>query len=153
MTANQTPVTMQYGASDKTDRPLGRSIKRGMLNQCPACGSGKLFRSYLKVVDNCAACGEDYHHHRADDLPAYLVIVVVGHAVVPALLAMETAYAPPYWVHALIWLPITLVSSLALLQPVKGAVVALQWQTGMHGFQESKLRRTADERRLAQASV
>ena len=59
MTANQTHVTIQYGAEEKIERPLGRSIKRGMLNQCPACGSGKLFRSYLKVVDNCAACGEE----------------------------------------------------------------------------------------------
>lgn len=132
---------------------LGRALWRGFTMKCPHCGEGCLFGRFLKVVDHCEACGESYAAQRADDLPAYLVIVVVGHAVVPALLAVETAYAPPYWVHALIWLPITLVSSLALLQPVKGAVVGLQWQVGMHGFQESKLRRIADERRLAQASV
>jgi len=66
---------------------------------------------------------------------------------------VETAYAPPYWVHALIWLPITLISSLALLQPVKGAVVSLQWQVGMHGFQESTQRPMANERMLAQVST
>jgi uncharacterized protein (DUF983 family) len=121
--------------------------------KCPHCGEGHLFGRFLKVVDHCEVCGESYAAQRADDLPAYLVIVVVGHAVVPALLAVETAYAPPYWLQALIWLPITLVSSLVLLQPVKGAVVGLQWQTGMHGFQDAKQRRIAGERQLVQASI
>lgn len=132
---------------------LGRALWRGFAMKCPHCGEGHLFGRFLKVADHCEACGESYSAQRADDLPAYLVIVVVGHAVVPALLAVETVYAPPYWVHALIWLPITLVSSLALLQPVKGAVVGLQWQVGMHGFEDAKQRRAADARRLAQASI
>ena len=61
--------------------------------------------------------------------------------VVPALLAVETAYAPPAWLQLLIWLPLTMFSALGLLQPTKGAIVALQWQTGMHGFEEAKRRR------------
>jgi len=132
---------------------LGLAMWRGFKMKCPHCGEGHLFGRFLKVVDHCDACGESYSAQRADDLPAYLVIVIVGHAVVPALLALETAYAPPYWLHALIWLPITLISSLALLQPVKGSVVGLQWQIGMHGFQESKRRRAAQEQRLAQVSI
>jgi uncharacterized protein (DUF983 family) len=132
---------------------LGLAMWRGFKMKCPHCGEGHLFGRFLKVVDHCDACGESYSAQRADDLPAYLVIVIVGHAVVPALLALETAYAPPYWLHALIWLPITLISSLALLQPVKGSVVGLQWQIGMHGFQESKRRRAAEEQRLAQVSI
>ncbi len=132
---------------------LSLALRRGFTMKCPSCGKGHLFGRFLKVVDHCEACGESYSAQRADDLPAYLVIVVVGHAVVPALLALETAYAPPYWLQALIWLPITLVSSLGLLQPVKGAVVGLQWQTGMHGFQDSKRRRVADAQQLAQAST
>ncbi len=87
---------------------------------------------------HCEVCGEDFTPQRADDFPAYLVIVVVGHIVVPSLLAVEIAYAPPVWLQLLIWLPVTLFSSLALLQPIKGAIVALQWQTGMHGFEESR---------------
>ena len=132
---------------------LSLALRRGFTMKCPSCGKGHLFGRFLKVVDHCEACGESYSAQRADDLPAYLVIVVVGHAVVPALLALETAYAPPYWLQALIWLPITLVSSLGLLQPVRGAVVGLQWQTGMHGFQDSKRRRVADAQQLAQAST
>lgn len=132
---------------------LGLAMWRGFTMKCPSCGKGHLFGRFLKVVDQCSACGEAYTAQRADDLPAYLVIVVVGHAIVPAILAVETLYAPPYWLHALIWLPLTLLSSLALLQPTKGAVVGLQWQTGMHGFQESKQRRLAESRCAAPAQA
>ncbi len=72
MTTTSSDQAIRYGGSDEVERPLGRSIKRGMLNTCPACGSGKLFKSFLKPVDNCAACGEAMHHHRSDDLPPYL---------------------------------------------------------------------------------
>jgi uncharacterized protein (DUF983 family) len=109
--------------------------------RCPNCGHGGLFGKFLKVVDHCPACGEEYRHHRADDFPAYLVIVVIGHLVVPALLIVEVAYAPPIWLQYLIWLPVIVFGALALLQPTKGAVVALQWQLGMHGFEQSKRRR------------
>lgn len=118
--------------------------------RCPHCGTGKLFGRFLKVVDHCSACGEEFCHHRADDFPAYVVILVVGHAVVPAVLAVETNYAPPMWLEFLIWLPLTFMSALALLQPAKGAIVALQWQLGMHDFAASKLRRsTCIEARVA----
>lgn len=72
-------------------------------------------------------------------------MVVVGHLVVPAILAIETAYAPPVWLQLAVWLPVTLFASLALLQPTKGAIVGLQWQLGMHGFEAAKLRREATE--------
>jgi uncharacterized protein (DUF983 family) len=124
----------QYGGGAQVERPLGRSIKRGMLNSCPACGSGKLFRKYLKVVDNCAACGEAYHHHRADDLPAYLVILVLGHVLVGGFMLTDLAFPAPGWVHFAIWAPIGVIASLLSLQPIKGGVVGLQWALKMHGF-------------------
>jgi len=80
-------------------------------------------------------------HHCADDFPAYVVIAAVGHVIVPAILVVETAYAPALWLQLLIWLPITTLSALALLQPTKGAIVGLQWQLGMDGFDPSKRRR------------
>jgi uncharacterized protein (DUF983 family) len=116
---------------------------RGFRGRCPNCGEGHVFRSFLKVADKCEVCGEEFHHHRADDFPAYLVIVLVGHIVVPLVLHVETAYAPPYWVHAALWVPLTVALSVGLLQPVKGAVVALQWFAGMHGFEEAKKLREA----------
>ncbi|MBR0825920.1 DUF983 domain-containing protein [Bradyrhizobium manausense] len=132
---------------------LAKAMWRGFRGKCPHCGEGHLFARFLKVADRCEACGEEFFHHRADDLPAYLVIVVVGHLVVPAILAIETAYAPAVWLQLAVWLPVTLIASIALLQPTKGAVVGLQWQVGMHGFEDSKHRREAGELALARAGT
>src|ERR1700712_4847486 len=117
-------------------RDVWTAMKRGFLGRCPNCGEGKIFRAYLKVADACTVCGQDLHHHRADDLPAYLVIVIVGHIVVPLALSIETNFAPPVMWQLGIYLPITLIASLLLLQPVKGAVVGMQWALRMHGFDE-----------------
>ena len=115
-------------------RPVFGSLLRGAFLRCPACGMGRIFRRYLKVADNCGTCGEALHHHRADDAPPYFVIVIVGHVVVSLVLALEMAYRPPLWLHAALWLPLTVILSLMLLPPVKGATVALQWALLMHGF-------------------
>jgi uncharacterized protein (DUF983 family) len=118
--------------------PTFEAVSKGFRGHCPACGQGRMFRAYLKVADNCPACGEELHHHRADDFPAYLVIIITGHILVPIVLAVETALAPPMWLSIPLWLSIAATMSVSLLQPVKGAVVALQWQLGMHGFEESR---------------
>lgn len=127
--------TRASGASEKRD--VWTALKRGFRGRCPRCGEGKLFRAYLKVADNCSVCGLDFTPHRADDLPAYLVIVIVGHIVVPTALIIETDFAPPVWLQLSIYLPLTLVASLLLLQPVKGAVVGIQWALKMHGFDDN----------------
>lgn len=115
-------------------RDMWRAMTRGFLRRCPHCGQGRLFRAFLKVVDRCESCGEEFHHHRADDAPAYFVIFIVGHAVVPIALSVELAFAPPYWLHALLWGTLSIVLAMGLLQPIKGAVVGWQWAMRMHGF-------------------
>jgi len=120
---------------------LTEAMRRGLTMRCPHCGKGRLFGRFLKVVDRCPACGEVMSHHRADDFPAYLVIVIVGHLLVPTALLVEVNYAPPLWLDLLIWLPLTAICAAALLQPVKGAVVGMQWQMGLHGFAPAKERR------------
>jgi len=120
------------------------AIVRGLLGRCPCCGQGRMFRAFLKVRDQCEVCGEELYHHRADDFPAYVVIFIVGHALVPAVLFVETHFSPSYWTHVALWLPTTLVLVLGLLQPVKGAIVALQWSMGMHGFEAAKKARSPE---------
>ncbi|WP_425374557.1 DUF983 domain-containing protein [Mesorhizobium waimense] len=120
--------------SGRVARPLWTAIKRGMLGRCPHCGEGKLFRGFTKSVDACAVCGEELHHHRADDLPAYLVIVIVGHIVLGAFMGVESTSTLSTWQHIAIWVPLTILLAVALLQPVKGAVIGLQWALYMHGF-------------------
>ncbi|MGD9847098.1 MAG: DUF983 domain-containing protein [Hyphomicrobiaceae bacterium] len=118
----------------RSERPLQQALLRGAMGRCPACGAGRMFSSYLKVVASCPHCGEDLHHQRADDAPAYFTMVIVGHVVVAGVLMMERAFVPPTWVQLSVWLPMTLVLSLALLPVVKGMLVALQWALRMHGF-------------------
>lgn len=118
--------------------PLFHDLSRGFACKCPKCGQGRLFGKWLKVVDRCAACGEEFHHHRADDFPAYVVILILGHVMVTYALWLEEVFAPPGWVHIATTIPLCVVLAVALLQPVKGAIVALQWRMGMHGFRDSK---------------
>jgi uncharacterized protein (DUF983 family) len=126
--------TRDSAAAEKRD--VWTAMKRGFRGRCPRCGEGKLFRAFLKVDNSCSVCGLDFTPHRADDLPAYLVIVIVGHLLVPIILWVETNYSPPVWLQLSIYLPFTLIASLLLLQPVKGAVVGMQWALRMHGFDE-----------------
>ena len=132
-----TSATWSQETALKERRDVWQALKRGFRGRCPRCGEGKLFRAFLKTADRCSSCSQDFTPHRADDLPAYLVIVIVGHIVVPLALWIETNYSPPVALQLAIYLPITLVASLALLQPVKGAVVGMQWALRMHGFDEA----------------
>ena len=127
--------TPERAAGEKRD--VWTAVKRGFRCRCPRCGEGRMFRAFLKTADNCSVCGLDFTPHRADDLPAYLVIVIVGHIVVPLALSIETNFSPPVWMQLATYLPLTLILSLALLQPVKGAVVGFQWALRMHGFDEN----------------
>jgi uncharacterized protein (DUF983 family) len=129
---------MMHSPDDLPARDVWSAMLRGWRGRCPNCGEGRMFRAYLKVADHCPACGEVLHHHRADDAPSYFVILIVGHIIVPIALAVETAYAPPYWLHMALWMPATMGLSLCLLQPVKGTLVGLQWALRMHGFNPSQ---------------
>ena len=115
-------------------RDVWRALLCGFRQRCPACGAAPLFGRYLKVQDACPGCGEALLHHRADDAPAYFTILIVGHVIVGAILPFERAFTPPLWVHASLWVPLTLLLTLALLPRVKGAIVGLQWALYMHGF-------------------
>jgi uncharacterized protein (DUF983 family) len=115
-------------------RKAWTALRRGFRGRCPNCGRGRLFRAFLKVADHCSECGTAFFHHRADDAPAYFVILIVGHIVVPLALVVEVAFAPPYWLHALLWGTLTIGLAVGLLQPVKGAIVGWQWANYMHGF-------------------
>lgn len=93
-----------------------------------------MMTGFLKVRRSCASCGEELHHHRADDMPAWATILIIGHVLVSGLLAVETAFRPPMWVHWAVWPAVTLGLSMWLLPRIKGMVVAFQWANRMHGF-------------------
>lgn len=134
MTNSRPTEVVQYGQPDESERPLGRSIMRGMLCKCPACGIGGLFRGFLKPVDRCPACGAEMFHQRADDLPPYIVILVLGHVVVGGYMLTDMVYPLPLWASLAIWAPVTVLTALLSIQPIKGGVIGLQWALKMHGF-------------------
>lgn len=115
-------------------RAMKPALINGLRLRCPACGQGKLLHSYLKVNDGCSECGEDLSHQRADDGPAYLTILVVGHILGFVLHIVYVQLRPDPWMLALILSVVTVVSSLAMLPRMKGLVVAYQWAKRMHGF-------------------
>ena len=132
--------TTLFGSNEDTTgehRPLFRSLWRGWLGQCPNCKRGRLFENWLKPVDECAQCGESYRAQRADDLPPYLVIFIVGHVVVAGFMLVERTMYLTAWQHLAIWTPITLLMSLVLMRPIKGATIGLQWSRRMFGFDGS----------------
>jgi uncharacterized protein (DUF983 family) len=116
------------------DRPTWPAIMRGLRKRCPQCGQGHLFDGYLKVKDQCPVCRTDLHHHRADDGPAYLTILIVGHLMAPTILWFFVAFRPDPMVTATIFTVGTVALSLYLLPRLKGAIVAIQWAKRMHGF-------------------
>lgn len=116
------------------DRPIGRAITRGLMCRCPACGRGRLLAGYLRVAPACPACGEDLSPQRADDGPAYLTILIVGHLLAPLLLWAFVAFRPSPLQMIAIFATGSVALSLALLPRMKGMIVAIQWSRRMHGF-------------------
>lgn len=119
---------------EREPRPLLQAVGKGLRCRCPRCGQGKLFRAYLKVNDRCPVCGEELHHHRADDLPPYISIVILGHILVGLMLHMEMNMSVQPYVYLLIMVPLAVFLPLIMLPSIKGAVVSLQWANFMHGF-------------------
>ena len=121
----------------KPDAPsLASTLAAGLAGRCPACGRGKLFSGYLTLAPRCNVCGLDYSFAEAGDGPAVFVILITGFIVVGAALFVEMAYAPPYWLHALIWGPLAILLPLLLLRSFKGVLVALQYK---HKAEEGRL--------------
>jgi uncharacterized protein (DUF983 family) len=111
--------------------PLFTAIGRGLRGRCPACGVGRLFDGFLRIVPECSNCGAPLGLARADDAPPYFTIVVVGHIVIPGMLIYEQVASPPTWVQAVIWVPVTVLLAVGLLRPIKGGTVGLMLKLGL----------------------
>ncbi|KAJ55328.1 hypothetical protein ACMU_11575 [Actibacterium mucosum KCTC 23349] len=116
------------------ERELKPALIHGWRRKCPNCGAGPMMQGYLKVRDTCSVCNEPLHHQRADDGPAYLTILIVGHLMAPLILWVYTEYRPDPLVMISIFSVGCVALSLYLLPRLKGALVALQWAKRMHGF-------------------
>ncbi|MBK1662520.1 DUF983 domain-containing protein [Paracraurococcus ruber] len=128
--------------------PLWTALGRGLRNRCPFCGEGKVFAGYLTVVPACSNCRAPLGLLRADDAPPYFVIFLVGHLLVPPVFWVEKAYAPPMWLHMVVWLPLFAIACTLLLRPIKGAVVG--WMSTL-GFVAAAQDEARGEARVAAA--
>jgi uncharacterized protein (DUF983 family) len=112
---------------DKTNDTLPAAILAGLSCACPRCGKGKLFKGYVTLRPRCDVCGLEYSFADAGDGPAVFIILIAGFIVVGAALVTEILYQPPFWVHAVLWLPLILIVTLGPLRPMKGLLIALQY--------------------------
>ncbi len=119
---------------DRTAKP---AKMRGFRRKCPNCGEGNMFSGYLKVADKCDVCSEELFHHRADDGPAYLTILIVGHLLAPLIHFTWINFRPEPLVMITIFTVFCVGLSLFLLPRLKGFVVGIQWSRRMHGFGQS----------------
>jgi len=123
------------------EMPTELPIARGLRGRCPQCGEGKLFQGFLSLRPRCDHCSLEYDFADAGDGPAVFVILIGGAIVVFAALITEVVYQPPYWLHAMLWLPLILLVTLAPLRPIKGLLIALQYH---HKAAEGRLERRGD---------
>ncbi len=111
----------------------------GLRCRCPRCGIGRLFRSLLTVDGRCDVCGLHLEAEDSGDGPAVLVMFAIGPIVVGLAVWLEMSFAPPYWLHLLIWPPFVLIGSITLIRPFKATLIALQFRhkasdTGLNTF-------------------
>lgn len=118
---------MDEQSQDKALYPPVEPISAGLKGCCPRCGQGKLFDGFLKVKPSCANCGLDYSFADAGDGPVVFVLLIVGFVFVGLALWMEVNYEPPLWVQFIIWIPLAIAASLALMRMLKGVLITLQF--------------------------
>ena len=107
-------------------RNLGLALRRGLVGRCPACGKARLFGRFLKPAA-CPACGNDWTQSRADDFPAYLVVLVTGHLLLPIVVEANIHFTLSTAFQMIAWPSLAAALALLLIQPMKGFVIALQW--------------------------
>ena len=104
-----------------------QSALRGLGCKCPRCGNGKLFAGFLTLRPKCDVCGLDYTFIDTGDGPAIFIIMLAGAVVVACALIVEVKYQPPFWLHAVLWLPLILATTLLPLRSMKALLIALQF--------------------------
>jgi uncharacterized protein (DUF983 family) len=125
---------------DHVDLPHSalEALVRGARGGCPRCNAARLFRAWLKPVDTCPHCRQDWSVQQADDFPAYIGIFVVGHLLAPVVIAMIGTFGMSAWLTLAIILPVAVAMLLAMLQPTKGAVIAFLWWHGIGAFRQER---------------
>lgn len=120
----------QNNQTNQTAAPTIKTVLlRGLRGLCPHCAGGRLLRGYLLAHPSCSSCSEDFERLRADDGPAWLTILIVGHLSIPLLLVLlQTGWLDNHWALPLVIL-MTVLVTLALLPVCKGVFMSVLWLT------------------------
>jgi len=102
-------------------------MSAGLGCKCPRCGRGPLFSGFLTVAERCSDCDLDLSKADSGDGPAVFLIFILGFLIVPLALLFEALFEPPLWLHLVIWPPVVVGGAFALLRPMKGVMIALQY--------------------------
>lgn len=124
--------------SDEPEVSLKTAARRALLGRCPHCGEGKLMKSYLKQVENCAVCGEQLGHIRADDAAPWLTIILVGHIFLPFAFMVNVDWMP-VWAAMLMWSACFALLALAILPFSKRLFIGVLWQTRAPGYKQVEI--------------
>lgn len=115
---------------------IGQAFRSGLLRRCPRCGEGKLFSKFLTVAPKCGCCGLDFSKVDSGDGPAVFVVLILGFIVVGLALWVEVTFTPAYWVHFVLWLPLSVLGVFLMLPWFKATLIAFQY---MHEAEEGRL--------------
>ncbi len=115
--------------------PAASAVTAGLQGRCPACGNGRLFNGFVAVVDHCEVCGADLRAQDSGDGPVAFITLIAGAVVVIAALVVEVRYGWPVWLHMAVWLPLAAVLCLAMMRPLKGLMIALQYKHRRSDFE------------------
>ena len=113
---------------DTNPSTVTQSAMRGLASKCPRCGNGKLYAGFLNLRPRCESCGLDYAFIDSGDGPAIFLIMIAGAIVVGSALIVEIKYQPPFWLHAALWLPLILATTLLPMRSMKSLLIALQYR-------------------------
>jgi len=123
-------------AEKKQQHDLLLVVCRALAGLCPNCGNARFFQRYLRQVENCGSCAEDFGHIRADDGPAWLTILIVGHILGPILLSVVPNSTWPDWVSMIVWPSVALLLALLILPRAKALFIAVIWRAGCSGSEK-----------------
>jgi uncharacterized protein (DUF983 family) len=124
---NELASAPQDQNQDQDQPSVLQSALRGLACKCPRCGKGKLYAGFLNLRATCESCGLDFAFIDTGDGPAIFIIMIAGAIVVGCALIVEVKYQPPYWLHAVLWLPLILATTLLPLRAMKSLLIALQF--------------------------
>ncbi|GHA08541.1 DUF983 domain-containing protein [Novosphingobium arvoryzae] len=124
---------MTLSEASRLPATLMQAMLRGARFRCPRCDSKGLFARYLKPASSCSHCGQDWTLHQADDFPPYVSMFITGHLMAPVIIEIGSSQLSMAAQLAIAF-GLGSVLMIGLLQPAKGAIIALQWWMGMHGF-------------------